>query len=295
MFDFLAPNIRRIMGKSDLPRLEEIRLRIYQPLSVRSAGRCLFLDGLGRRSSFQDAYRVSPDDIARTVQILTNNSWYAWEDEIRGGYLTVPGGHRVGLCGRAVVEGTKVKTIKSISSLSIRIAREVLGAADEIINVVCPPGKSLIQSTLIVSPPGAGKTTLLRDLARQISYRGFQVVIVDERSEIAACYQGAPQLDVGPQTDVLDGYPKTEGISIAVRALAPQLVITDEIGHPDDATALAELARCGVGVISSCHGSSINQIRARRWVAESLDVFQTAVILSHRQGPGTIERVLSLK
>ncbi len=293
MLSFLAPRLKHILDNVPFRELEEIRLRVHQPLVVKCSSGYIFLDDQGRTAPQSAAYRVTPEDLARTVQILTNNSWYAWEDEIRRGYITVPGGHRVGLCGRAVLDGGQVHTVKSVSSLIIRLARAVPGSADSIVGRVVP-GRGEVLSTLIISPPGCGKTTLLRDLARQISQAGFQVVIVDERSEIAACYQGVPQLDVGPQTDVLDGYPKAAGMAVAVRALSPQVVVTDEIGHPEDGAALAELARSGVKVVASCHGESLVQVRARRWIGESLGVFQLAVILSRRKGPGTVEKVLSL-
>jgi len=293
MYEFVAPRIRIILEQSSVVPLEEVRLRVNQPLTVKSRGRYCYLDEQGNTTALKQAYRVTSDDLMRTVQILTNNSWYAWEEEIRSGYLTVPGGHRVGFCGRAVLYGGRIKTIHSVSSLSIRVARQIYGAADGVIGRICP-GVGKVRSTLVISPPGCGKTTLLRDVARQIAAAGIQVVIVDERSEIAACHQGIPQLDVGPQTDVLDGYPKTEGIMTAVRALSPQVVVTDEIGHPDDAAALAELARSGVSVIASCHGEDVQQVRARKWISECLGVFELAVVLSRRQGPGTIEQVLSL-
>ena len=294
MFHFLAPRLKQILERAALPNLEEIRLRITRPLVVKTGAGYHCLDERGRTVPQAEAYHVLPEDVAGTVQILTNNSWYAWEEEIRRGYLTVPGGHRVGICGRAVLDGERVKSVRNVSSLSIRIAQAVPGAADSLMSRVCPGGRGGVLSTLIISPPGCGKTTLLRDLARQISGAGFQVVIIDERSEIAACYQGIPQLDVGPHTDVLDGYPKTAGVAVAVRALSPQVVVTDEIGHPDDGSALAELARSGVKVLASCHGESLNQVRARRWAAESLGVFQLAVVLSGRNGPVTIEKVLTL-
>jgi stage III sporulation protein AA len=294
MFQFLAPHLREILERSSPSDWEEVRLRVNQPLVVKGRTGYCFLSPLGRVVPKDEAYRPTPEDLARTVQILTNSSWYAWEDEIRRGYLTIPGGHRVGICGRAVLDGGKVKTVKSVSSLSIRLARAVPGCADSLMPHICPKGREVL-STLVISPPGCGKTTLLRDLARQISQRGFQVVVIDERSEIAACYQGSAQLDVGPQTDVLDGYPKAEGVAVAVRALSPQVVVTDEIGHPDDGAALAELARSGVKVLASCHGDSLAQVEARSWARDSLPVFQLAVVLSRRSGPGTVEQVLSLR
>jgi len=147
---------------------------------------------------------------------------------------------------------------------------------------------------LIVSPPGCGKTTLLRDLTRQVAGAGFQVVVIDERSEIASSYQGVPQLDVGLQTDVLDGYTKELGVQHALRALAPQVVVTDEIGQQRDGWILAELARSGVKVMATCHGEGWEQVKRRSWLKDGLGVFELVVILSRRLGPGTVESVLRI-
>jgi len=293
MLTFLAPRLAEILGQASHQDLEEVRLRVNKPLVVKTSAGYHFLDKQGRRVPEKDAYVVSAGEIDSTIQLITKNSWYAWEEEIRRGYFTVPGGHRVGFCGRAVLADGKISTVRFISSLTIRLARSVPGCAEPLLGTVCRAGQQVL-STLIISPPGCGKTTLLRDLARCISEAGFQVVIIDERSEIAASYRGVPQLDVGPQTDVLDGYPKAAGAAVAVRALSPQVVVTDEIGHPDDGAALAELARCGVKVLATCHGESTADVKARRWVSDCIGVFQLAVILSRRRGPGTVERVLSL-
>jgi stage III sporulation protein AA len=198
----------------------------------------------------------------------------------------------VGIAGQAVYGHGALKTIKNVSSLNFRQARAVVGAADSIMAQVVPKGHSQILSTLIVSPPGCGKTTLLRDLARQVANYGLQVVIIDERSEIASCYLGVPQLDVGVQSDVLDGYAKEIGVHHALRGLGPQVVVTDEIGHDGDALILSELARSGVKVIATCHGDSLEMLKGKSWAKGSLGIFELVVILSRRKGPGTIESVL---
>ena len=295
MYRFLAPNLQRLVhNRGSGLELEEIRLRLARPFMIKNQNGFTFLNDVGQPCSAEKAYCVTLDDLQRTLQIITRNSWYAFEDEIRGGYLTLPGGHRVGISGRAVLENGKLKTVKHISSLNFRIAKEIIGAADELLPHITCPIEREVYSTLIVSPPGCGKTTLLRDLTRQVANLGFQVAVIDERSEIGSCYEGVPQLDVGMQTDILDGYPKAVGISHAVRALGPEVVVTDEIGHPEDAFALAELARCGVKIFASCHGSSLSQIKNKSWAVHSLSVFEVAVILSSRLGPGTIESVLRI-
>ncbi|MCK9524885.1 MAG: stage III sporulation protein AA [Limnochordia bacterium] len=295
MQKYLAPSLRGILEQATLSRLEEVRIRLNRPLMVKDARGFSFLSHNGQLSVPLQAYIVTRDDLERTVQLVTESSWYAWEQEIQGGYLTLPGGHRVGIGGQAVYSHGVLKTIKNISSLNFRQGRAVLGAADPIIGQVASKGGSQVLSTLIVSPPGCGKTTLLRDLARQVANCGLQVVIIDERSEIASCYLGVPQLDVGVQTDVLDGYGKEIGVHHALRGLGPQVVVTDEIGHGADAQVLSELARSGVKVIATCHGDSWENLRGRSWAKESLGIFELVVILSRRMGPGTIESVLRVR
>lgn len=291
---YLAPTLRTILERMDFRDVEEVRVRLNRPLMVKTGVSFFCLSALGQPCSFQEGYLVTQDDVDRTLQLITKNSWYAWEQEIQGGYLTLPGGHRVGLGGQAVFAEGKLKTIKHISSLNFRQAKAILGAADSLINQVIYPKSLGVFSTLIVSPPGCGKTTLLRDLARQVANRGLQVTIIDERSEIAASHLGIPQLDVGFQTDVLDGYDKETGVYHALRGLCPDVVITDEIGHERDAWILGELTRSGVKVVATCHGNSLDQIESKGWARESLGVFELMVILSRRRGPGTIEAVLRL-
>ena len=171
MYESIAPRIRKILEYSSLHGLEEIRLRANQPLTVKTRAGYIFLDERGTATKLERAYRVSPDDLARTVQILTNSSWYAWEEELRSGYLTIPGGHRVGFCGRAVLEGGRVKTIHSVSSLSIRVARQI--------KELTP-----LSDTYVLEwedpfhfdyfPPGR-QDHLIKDLARQIAGSGFKL------------------------------------------------------------------------------------------------------------------------
>ncbi len=293
-----APNLVR-------QNLEEIRLRRGRPLMVvvRDGDVMLAKDG----TPVQDprlAYTVSGEDVTRTLQLMSGSSLYAFEEEIRSGYLTVRGGHRVGLVGEAVIEGGRVKTLKHLSGLNVRLCREVIGAADPVINRVVVGGNpGVVLNTLIVSPPGAGKTTLLRDLVRQISdgvphlnFRGAKVAVVDERSEVAGCYQGVPQKDVGIRTDVLDGCPKATGIMMVIRSMSPHVVATDEIGSPQDAAALREAVNAGVSVLATAHAASLADLKRRETVASLLDkgLFERLIFLGRSRGVGTVEAILDI-
>lgn len=242
---------------------------------------------------------VTKEEIEHTLSLVSDCSYYALESEFANGYITIPGGHRVGLSGQAAVWADGTVRIREVSGLCFRIARAVRGAGALLARELAGP-RGRLASTLIVSPPGAGKTTLLRDLCR-ISGEGMpeagiapsQVGIVDERSEIAACYGGVPQHDVGPRADVLDRCPKARGIMMVLRAMGPEVIATDEIGGEDDAKAVAAAISGGAVVLATCHGDSLEQVRKRpysRWLT-SEGYFDKAVVLSKRRGPGTVEYV----
>mgnify|MGYP001056357476 CR=1 FL=1 len=286
--------------------LEEIRLRQGRPLMLVGAGRDLAVTPAGRLSSdLAQAYRPTAEDLGRTVQLLAQNSLYAWEDEIRQGFLTLPGGHRAGLVGRAVLERGEVRTLKQVGGVSLRLARQVRGAAGVLLERLARafPGPRP-PSLLLFSPPQAGKTTVLRDLVRQVSegsptlgWRGLKVGLVDERSELAASFGGVPQLDVGPRTDVLDACPKAQGLMMLIRSMSPDLVATDEIGRPEDSLALQEALGAGVVVAATAHGGSLEDLARRPALRQllGLGAFQAAVLLGRSRGPGTVEAVWDLR
>ncbi len=277
-----------------LTDIKEIRLRVDRPLLVIDrAGRQAFVGSHGASMSRTDAEIFLRTDAAEFLQIISRSSVYALEEELRQGFVTLPGGHRVGLCGEVAHIDGQLRTMRHVGSFSIRVARAVPGAADTVMAKVAPPQRRP-RHTLIISPPGGGKTTLLRDIARQLS-GVWQVGIVDERSEIAACWHGVPQLDVGPCTDVIDRCPKAIGIMQLLRGMAPEVIVTDEIGRPEDASAVLEAMHAGVTVIASAHGDSWQEVAARPALRPLLQpcAFDLIVVLAAGRRPGTVAAVLS--
>ncbi|MBP2652995.1 MAG: stage sporulation protein [Firmicutes bacterium] len=305
VYPVLAPKLAGIL-KEALPQVldqaMEIRLRTGRPLLVVTSSGDVFLSANGKAAAFpQAAYICSHEDLAQTMQLISKNSLYAFEEELRMGFLTVAGGHRVGLAGQAVLAGGKIVTLKNISSMNFRLAREVYSAANTVIPYVIAQNGN-IYNTLIVSPPRCGKTTLLRDLARQISngvpclsFGGVQVGLVDERSEIAACLDGVPTADLGPRIDVLDSCPKADGLLMLIRSMAPQVLVTDELGRQADVSALNEALHAGVSVIASVHGRDMNDIIARPYVGELIreKFFDRYIILGGKPQVGTVTQIIA--
>ena len=295
---FLPERLRRQVAETlsrypdgMLSRLAEIRVRAGLPCT-------LLIGGLEVLAGNGTPYVVSGEDVDRMFNLISANSVHAFEEELRNGYITVRGGHRIGMAGKAILEAGKVRAIKHVRSFNIRVTRDCPGAA----NLVIPHliENSRPQSSLIVGPPGSGKTTMLREISRLLSV-GLpeygvppqNVGIADERSEIAGCYRGVPQNDVGPRTDVLDGCPKAEGMMMLIRAMAPNVIITDEIGAADDAQACVEASCAGVAVVASAHGAGKTDLMNRPSLKRLLSpgTFTRIVLLSCRRGPGTVDEI----
>ncbi len=301
--DYLVPELRGLMksGMSKhLAEIEEIRLRLGRPLVLRLANREVTLDENGMVCErLEKGIVVGRDLIERSVQVLSQGSLYAWEEEIRNGYITITGGHRIGLVGRGVLEKGEIKTLKEISGVNYRIGRQVLGCADSIMPYLV--GKNgMFCHTLVVSPPQCGKTTLLRDIVRQISngvgslrFNGVNVGLVDERSEVAGVYRGVPQFEIGMRTDVLDACPKAQGMIMMIRSMSPAVIATDEIGKKEDVEALHQALQAGVSVLSTVHGGSLAEVKERPVIGEllSFKFFERLVLLSRGKGPGTVEAI----
>ncbi|MFC0214196.1 stage III sporulation protein AA [Paenibacillus chartarius] len=282
------------------PELEEIRVRAERPLELRLASGSRFVGECGRFVRQQEAYRPTAFDCAAILELLTNHSAYSYEEELRLGYITIPGGHRVGLAGRAVLESGKLRLLRDVSSFNFRLAREVKGAAKPYLSSLLDPQARTVHHTLIVSPPQHGKTTFARDLIRMLSAgewpdgdsrlaaydRGLKVGVVDERSELAACVKGIPRFDLGPRTDVLDGCPKAEGMMMLIRSMSPQVLVADELGRPEDAAAVREAIHAGIRVIATAHGDDADDVRRRPALRELLSEGAFRRIVALRREPG---------
>lgn len=301
---FTHPVQQALLGLSTqiLTNIEEIRLRQDQPLMVNLSGGEGFVTSTGNLVKVPaEGYRVTSEDLLKTLQLLTNSSLYALEEELRRGFITIPGGHRVGMVGKTVVENGTIRTIKQVNALNIRIARQIFNVSEKLLPYVYNYSTQNLYHTLIISPPCCGKTTLLRDLIRQISYgqpkfavAGLGVGLVDERSEVAGSYRGKPQLDVGPRTDVLDGCPKAEGMMLLIRSMNPKVIAVDEIGSKEDILALEEALNAGIKVVATVHGASIEEIIRRpnfKYIIQN-KIFERIVILERRSSPGVIKNVL---
>lgn len=311
----LPPRVReavRALPAAQRQSLLEIRLRRGRAAMGVTAEGDLYLCCEGQ------SVACTEDEWAAAVRLVTQCSVYALERELSAGFITLSGGHRVGLVGRAVLDGDEVRTQTELSSMNYRVARQIIGVADRLMPYVLSADRARVLNILILSGPGLGKTTLLRDIARQLSegwgcdagsgsmigsghsagaVAGFRVGIVDERSEIAACSQGVPQNELGPRADVIDGCPKAAGIMVMIRSMSPDVVVTDEVGRREDASALEEAARCGVAVIATAHALDPEDAARRPVLRDVLaqGAFDRAVVLGRSLGLGTCERVVHLR
>ncbi len=284
-----------------LDEIKEIRLKRKSPVCIVTSNNKIFLkfDGTGAADAEQAGLCiVENSDMDDAVRRLCNYSVHAFQNEMRNGFITVPGGHRVGIAASAITNAQGGMTaVRNISSLNIRIAREIEGAADELIREVL---SEELRSVLIVGEPSSGKTTVLRDAAKRLSDKEFgymRVCIVDERGEISATSEGINRMALGAGCDVLDGYPKAEGMMIALRAMSPDVIVCDEIGSGEDVDAIESVANAGVKLIATIHADSFSQLSRRQQFSKLMQIsaFDVAVILCGKHNPGKIKEIVSLK
>lgn len=267
--------------------LQEIRLRLSRPVELN----------FNRDTEWVRSAELNREDCQYVMNQLSEFSLYRIEDELRQGYITIRGGHRVGLAGTAITRSGSIHALRDISFFNIRVAKEKKGAASGLMPYLA---KQDYCHTLLVGPPKTGKTTIIRDLARTIS-EGWRhippkkVAVIDERSEIAATFNGLPQHDIGKRTDVLNACPKAEGMIMMIRSMSPDILIADEMGSQQDVQAILDAAHAGMKVITSIHASSIDDLKKR----PSLDplwerqFFERIVFLKAYPSPGSIRQVIS--
>ena len=288
--DLFAGNVRKLLIEADLDyeKLYEIRMRAGRPLFLTYDGGECFLRGRGSRP-----YLVTREDLQETLEYVSGYSLYAYEDEIRQGYLSVQGGHRVGVTGKVILDGDRIRGMKYISCINLRLAHQIPGCADKVMPYIRT--KNWTAHTLIISPPRCGKTTLLRDIIRQLSngkgdISGLTVGVVDERSELAGCYQGIPQNDLGMRTDILDSCPKAEGMQMLIRSMSPSVVAVDELGKEEDYKAVESVIHCGCKLIATAHGNSVEDVLRTPFFSKlkEMEVFERYIVLWKKKRAGDI-------
>lgn len=283
--------------KIDFGLLQEIRLRVNGPLIVFYNNKEFFINrNFELTTNRNNAYIVTQNEVRETMEYISNYSLYAFEDEIKQGFITIQGGHRVGIAGKTILEADRIKNIKHISFINIRLSHQIKGCADKVMPYIVQDDS--IFHTLIISPPRCGKTTLLRDVIRQLSnglstIPGMTVGVVDERSEIGACYMGVPQNELGIRTDILDCCPKVAGMMMLVRSMSPSIIAVDEVGSREDMEAIEYVINCGCKLIATVHGSSIDDIKNKpllgRMVREK--IFERYILLNNQGCVGNLGQI----
>ncbi len=291
IFPYLNDNVIdaiNALPTSVLQNISEIRLRCYGAASVSifKENRILYFN--------KKPITLNREEIENVFNLLCDGTLYKFENQIKNGYITISGGHRVGFCGTAVYNNDSIQSITDISSIVFRVSRQIKNSAREIIGKIYDDNK--LYSTLIVSEPCGGKTTILTDLARLLSSLGIRCTVVDERSEICSVFKGKPQKEIGMLTDVLNEYKKSEGMSCALRCLSPQVIICDEIGTIDDIDSIIESMNAGVPVIATAHASSEDELLDRPQIERLIDsgAIDKIIILKGNGAPGVIKNVITV-
>ncbi len=265
--------------KRDQMVTEEIRLRIGHPISITLPQGEMILRG---------SPIIASRDLYTVLEVATKSSAHTALEQVRQGYVTVRGGHRLGLCGSMISKDGNIHNMRHLMSLNIRIARQISGIGNELLQTVC--NRESIASVLVMAPPGAGKTTLLRDMIRGLSVgicgRPFRVGVADERGELGAMWEGVPQFDLGPHTDVLEGCSKCDGLLMLLRGMNPQVLAVDEITAPQDIEALQIASGCGVSLLATAHGRTREDLNTRPLYAMLLqkNIFQKLIRIAMIDG-----------
>lgn len=270
---YFPTNIHKILSEvfiknnNILENIQEIRIRAQRPIILKMRAEDLIVE-----------YKISQSEILQILERICENSIYAYKNQICDGFITINGGHRIGIIGSCVIENGKIINIKYISSLNFRIAREIPNCSTRILKEIIDSQNKTIFNTVIVAPPGKGKTTILRDIVRRISngieeinFEGKTCGLVDERGEIAACFKGIPQNDIGIRTDVIENISKDKGIRILIRTMAPEIIACDEIGSKEDIEAIKYALFSGVKGIFTMHGKTPEDVRNNKNIYELIE------------------------
>ena len=288
---YFPDNIRVVLEKEINNNLviEEIRIRNSKPIILKLNNSEKIIN-----------YIVQTEDVLKILQSICENSIYSYQNQICEGFITIKGGHRIGITGSAVIENNKVKNINYISNLNFRIARQIIGCSNNIIKEIINQEENTIYNTLIVSPPGAGKTTLLRDIIRNLSngteeLTGKNIGVVDERGEIAAMYKGIPQNDLGIRTDIIENIKKSEGMKMLIRSMTPEIIVADEIGSKEDVQEINYAVCSGIKGIFTAHGNSLEDLKLNPAIAELIDknIFERLLFLD-KNNKGKVNKMYAL-
>ena len=297
LFEILPENVKNGLNRIDGKNLCEIRLREGKPVVVCVSGKNFFLGENGIVFDDEKAIIISKEEIEKFIFRASENSIYAVNNQIQKGFITIAGGIRIGVCGSLVVENGQIITINNFSSVNIRIPHEIKNCSLPVIKFLLD--EKGFKNTLIISPPGAGKTTFLRDIALQLSNLNlaYNLLILDERFEIASCVNGHNLLDVGRFSDVLSGAEKSFGFETGIRAFKPDIIFTDELAGDNDINSVLQASSCGIKLVASVHAKDITQLKKKENFKNLLDenIFERYIVLSNENGPGTIDGVFDEK
>lgn len=320
ILDVLAKSVREAIESQNMEfeGLQEIRLRAGKPLIILykneekilkkshikcGSGKNIRMDAIEKAEKRfsnnidkEESHIVTKEEIRETLDYVSRYSLYAYESDMRQGFITIEGGHRVGVMGKVILENEKIRNLQYITSVNIRVSHEVIGCANAVMPYITD--RQEVCHTLVISPPRCGKTTLIRDMVRQISdgnkyLKGCSVGVVDERSELGGCFMGVAQNDLGIRTDVLDGCPKTEGMMMLIRSMAPQVIAVDEIGTTEEMHACEYAMQCGCKLIASVHGRSMEEMKEKPVLGEMIRKhrFERYIVLGNEKRPGEIQAV----